>query len=215
MIHLIGVDHRVQYMNLNWRVAQQTKDDWNYYSSVIRQLISTIQPIAVAEELNKEILIGKNHAESILIAAKKDYETITGMKIEHIFAEPDAAWKTATGYKEPEQIKSMLETRMGVEPTIEQVWGHMVAHQHLVREKFWLGSIEKHLGGEIVFVCGDIHLETFPTLLTRRGIQSAVVECHVGVRNLDGPEYRGLKFAQENNLLDQTDCFCLKDSNTL
>lgn len=210
MIHLIGVEHKVQCKNPNWGVTQAHRDNWDRYSSIIEESLRTFQPSAVAEELNQEILDRKNGAMSILQSVKENHEARTGTKIQHIFAEPDSAAKSAKGYKEPERIKAILRARIGKEPTCEQVMAHVVAHQHRIREALWLESVSDYLRSEMLFVCGDIHLYTFPKLLEREGIPYKVFASRVGVGNLKLPEYRGLEYAQSNNMLGEPDCICLQ-----
>ena len=99
MIHLIGVEHKVQYMNSNWGVAQTTKDNWTHYSSIIEQSIREIQPLIVAEELNEKWLQGLNGAKSILKSAKEEHEAQTGTKIQHIFEELTSRLRTQKDIK--------------------------------------------------------------------------------------------------------------------
>jgi hypothetical protein len=209
MIHLIGVEHRVQWKKPNLPVSQARQANWARYLSVLEKSICEIRPSAVAEEMNQEILDGHNKAESILLSMKENHEARTGMKIEHIFAEPDSAWKTAKGYKEREVIKEILKKRIQTDPTNEEVLAHVVAHQHPIRERFWLASIGKYLDGEIIFVCGSAHLCTFRLLLDEQRIDSTIVRRGIGIDSSCLDELAGLRFALENDMFSDTSCFCL------
>jgi hypothetical protein len=39
MIHLIGVEHKVQCKNPQWSVTQTHRDDWDRYSSIIERYL--------------------------------------------------------------------------------------------------------------------------------------------------------------------------------
>lgn len=210
MIHLVGVEHKVQWRQPTANASPARQVNWARYTSIIEGLIRDIKPSVVAEELNQEILDKRNHAKSILLAIKKDYEVKAGTKIQHIFAEPCSAEKNAKGYKEPETIKTILTARMGVEPASWQVMAHVVAHQHPIREMLWLDAVKDFLGGEMIFVCGDIHLDTFPTLLAKERIDYKITERRIGVDSLCLAEYEGLKFASDNQMFSDTNCFCLE-----
>ena len=214
MLYLIGVEHKVQWRHPTAPVSPSRKADWDAYSSIIERSLCEIRPSVVAEEMNQEILDGHNKAASILLSLKKDHETRAGMKVEHIFAEPERS-ETPRGYKSDEQVEDALKRNLKDSPKPELIWAHIIAHQHPIREGFWFNKISGHLRSDILFVCGDVHLVTFSRLLTRKGFISKVVACRVGVHDLNTLEYQGLRCAQENGLLDQPDCFCLKGQGKL
>jgi hypothetical protein len=210
MVHLIGVEHKIQYKNPTWGVTQAHRDNWDRYSSIIEQSICNIKPAVVAEELNEKWLEGKNGAKSILKFIKEEHEARTGTKILHIFAEPDSIDKSAKGYKDRETIEAILSAKMQVEPTPEQIMAHVIAHQHPIRENLWLDTIWEHICGELIFVCGDIHLYTFRKLLKEKRIDSRIIAQGIGVDCSCLADYKGLNFALANDMFDETDCFCLK-----
>ena len=214
MVHLIGVEHHVQFNNPNWVVPQILQNNRNCYSSIIEKTILRIQPVVVAEELNEKWLQGEKGAISILKFVKEDYEARTRIKIQHIFAEPDTPVKDAKGYKERETIKAILKARMQVEPSHEEVMAHVIAHQHPIRENLWLEAINEYKSSEIIFVCGDIHLSTFRKLLKEKNINSRIVAHGIGVDSSCLTEYKGLKFALDNDMFSETNCFCLEQTST-
>jgi len=209
MIHLIGIEHKVQYMNSNWGVAQTTKDNWTHYSSIIEQSIREIQPSVVAEELNEKWLQGLNGAKSILKSAKEEHEAQTGTKIQHIFEEPDESIKDAKGYKERETIRAILKARIQNDPPPEEVMAHVIAHQAQIREECWADAIKDYSDNEILFVCGDIHLYTFRRLLAKQSINSRIVAQGIGVNCSCLADYQGLNYALTNDMFEFESCFCL------
>ena len=162
----------------------------------------------MAEELNEKWLQRKNRAESILKSEKERYETRTGTRIQHIFAEPDQAIKDARHYKERETIAAILNAKMQVQPAAEEAIAHVIAHQHPIRESLWLDAIGEHRNDELIFVCGDIHLYTFRRLLEKQKIDSRIVAQGIGVDCACLADYRGLNFALAHQMFDETDCFC-------
>jgi hypothetical protein len=183
--------------------------NWALYCSILEGMIAALKPAAVAEEFNQELLDQHNGAESLLLCKTKDFESRTLTKIEHIFAEPDLAEKNAKGYKSEAKIKAILAANMHSEPASKQIMAHMIAHQHPIRERIWLEKIQGHLNGDMLFVCGDIHLYTFRRFLRKHGIRCRVAKRKIGVDSSCFTEYEGLKLAIENNMCSDARCFCL------
>jgi hypothetical protein len=210
VIHLIGVNHRVQWERLpsrNCYVPIQVRKEQARYSALIEDFLRKFDSRVVAEEYTAAKL-EESKSRSILFEIKSAYEISNGVKIEHIFAEPCTAEKEARGYKEPEAIEILLKRHNGRDPTSEEIMAHVIAHQHPIREGFWLDRIRNNLNSDILFVCGDIHLATFPILLQRERISHEIIEDRVGVRNTTTLDYRALEHARSTGMLANTDCFC-------
>jgi SpoVK/Ycf46/Vps4 family AAA+-type ATPase len=60
-----------------------------------------------------------------------------------------------------------------------------VAKYWPLRERFWLDQLSDMHGKDIVFVCGDAHIETFRELLKKTNIESTVEARHIGVTTYD------------------------------
>ena len=104
----------------------------------------------------------------------------------------------------------MLEKEENCRCEIEKIaLAHEIAHQYPRRERFWLRELEKENAKNVLFVCGDIHLRTFPKLLATEGIESEVIKGGIGV-DYSMAEYKAFEFAENNNMFSQTDCFCLE-----
>jgi hypothetical protein len=111
VIYLIWVEHLVQWRQPRAYASPTRQVNWLHYSSIIEKAIDSIHPSVLSEELNQEFLVQHNHAESLLLCIKRQYEARTEMKFEHVFAEPCAAQKAAIGYKEPKLIERILKRR--------------------------------------------------------------------------------------------------------
>jgi len=210
MIHLIGVEHKVQWRHPKAPASSARQANWAHYSSILEETIAAFTPAVVAEEFNQESLDHRNGAKSLLLCKTKDFESRTGASIEHVFAEPDLAEKNAKGYKCEETIKAILTAKMHTEPTGEQIMAHMIAHQHPIRERIWLEKIWKHRSSEMLFICGDIHLYTFCRLLRKEGISCRIAKRKIGVDSSCLSAYKGLKYAIENDICSDAHCFCLE-----
>ncbi len=140
MIHLIGVNHRVQWERLpsaNAYVPHEVQQNQAKYSTLIERFLCKFHSPVVAEEYTEEKL-RETKTRSILLEIKSAYEVHHGVKVEHIFAEPCKAQKEAIGYKEPESIEVLLRRKQRKDPTSEETMAHVIAHQHPIREEFWL-----------------------------------------------------------------------------
>ena len=62
----------------------------------------------------------------------------------------------------------------------------------------------------MLLICGDLHFTTFTNLLAAEGIPYSILAERVGVDTANDPEYLALKYAQDNNMFGETNCFCLE-----
>jgi hypothetical protein len=196
--------------SLNCYVPIQVREEQARYSVLIEDFLRKFDSCVVPEEYTAAML-EEAKSRSILFEIKSAYEIRNGVEIEHIFAEPCMAEKKARGYKEPEAIKALLKVHNGRNPTCEEIMAHVIAHQHPIREEFWLDRVRDNLSKNILFVCGDIHLATFPILLQRERIGYEIIEERVGVRSTTTLDYRALEYARCNGMLASTDCFCRRE----
>jgi len=210
MVHLIGVEHKVQRRKSTAQVSQTRKGNWELYSSAVKSAISKVRPSVVAEELNQELLDYYIKSESLLLSIKNDYELRTGARIKHIFAEPCSAQKKQIRIKEDCDVRRILKANGSHEPTDELVSAHMAAHQFPIREQFWIGMIWGHLNSGVLFVCGDAHIDTFPMLLDLKGIAYNVIQRGIGMPPDELIVSKGVKYAQEIGLFGTVDCPCQK-----
>lgn len=209
MIYLIGVEHKVQWIIGGASVPNSRHEDWCSYISAIDQAVTGRRIDVVAEELNQEILNENNCAKSILIETKMLLEKRLKRKIEHLFVEPSKAEKNYYGYKEDNEVKRILKGSATEEPSRELVWAHMVAHQFPIRERFWFDKINEHLDRDILLICGDAHIDTFPSVLNEKGVGYAVIKRGIGMPNADFIESKGIDYARKIGLFGTTSCPCL------
>jgi hypothetical protein len=102
----------------------------------------------------------------------------------------------------------MLEKDPHCEHEIDKIaYAHEIAHQFPSRELFWLKELRTVNAQTILFVCGDIHLRTFPRLLGNEGIVSEIVRGGLGVDD-SAIEYSAFQFAEKNKMFSETSCLC-------
>lgn len=212
MIHIVGVDHRVQWMRVptgisSHSVPKAIQDGINCYLSTVREKVFALNVTVFAEEYSQELHDNKG-TQSTFLDLKQEIERTTGSKIGHLFIEPTCDEKKARNYKELEDLKTVLTTRLGSEPKDEVIRAHCIAHQFPIRERFWVDRLRNYFSSSILLVCGEIHTYTLPRLLACEGIDHRIVAHGIGVRHSDDADHRGLRYAEENSMFDNTACFC-------
>jgi hypothetical protein len=199
MIHLMGVDH-AQAQRKKRGLAPT--DLQRHYQSLVESAIQSIHPDLLAEEDHPDYL-AEDGAESILSAVAAAHG------IEHLFVEADRATQKKIGYKNVDMLQSLL-IRAGT-PSKEVALAHKIAHQFPIRERYWLQQLGKTSARNILLIFGDMHFTTLTSLLAAQGLPCSVFAERVGIDPANDPEYEALKYAQDNNLFGQTDCFCLEN----
>ena len=196
MIHLIGVDHfKAQRKKRGLELTELQRQ----YKAIVESAIQSLHPDLLAEEDHPSYL-SEDDAESILQSIAQSHG------IRHLFVEADRATQKKLGYKTVDMIKELLVARGDHSATAASA--HKIAHQFPIRERFWLGEIGEGAQGNVVLIFGDLHLTTFTNLLVAERIPYSILAERVGVDAANDPEYQALKYAQDNNMFDETNCFC-------
>jgi len=179
MIYLIGVEHRVQSIPVG---GEETADQ-NKYRLCLEQAIQQYQPTVVAEEYSEDAL----KRSELLGNRPQEFFTrkiTTARNVKHVLCDPDLKTKYSMGYQERTgwamQISrlSMRDSRLDrrlLPAALE------VLKDFPLREKYWLRQLKDVLGQEVVFVCGDYHVDTFGVRLKDNGIPFQVVERQIGM----------------------------------
>ena len=178
MIYLIGVEHEVQSISVGGdETANHIK-----YRRCLEQAIRTHQPTVVAEEYSDDAL-GKY---ALLRQTPQEFFTrqiAAQWSVKHLLCDPDLKTKSALGY----QGESTWWTH------IFGLWTHQSSDLELlpaalevvkdfpIRESYWLQQLHNVLGQDVVFICGDYHVDTFGKRLQDNGVPSQVVERQIGL----------------------------------
>jgi hypothetical protein len=162
MIYLIGVNHEVQY--LRDEILHGISKELEKY---ITDAVGNLHIGLLAEEMNEEALLLRKAKGSLLVKIAKD------LNIEHRFCDPNTV--------EREQIGAKIEViakKLGL-PQRKFYWSNEVAkitpEDFRLRESFWLDMIKNKLDVNIIFLCGDDHIESFGKHLAIKSIDHRVL----------------------------------------
>ena len=198
MIHLIGVDHfRAQRKKRGLELTEIQRQ----YQSVVESAIQSLHPDLLAEEDHPDYL-AEDDAESILCTVARSHD------IKHAFIEASRAMQMSLGYKDLNMIHDLLAARGTPSDILANA--HKFSHQFPIREKFWLQQINKTGADNILLICGDLHLQSFTTILIAVGIPYSIIAEKIGVDLANNLEYESLRYALDHNMFGDTNCFCLR-----
>jgi hypothetical protein len=211
MIYLVGVNHEAA----RYKQARGLTESNLAFIEVIQSAIKEHDIGFLAEEEQPECLIRLN-AISILEAIHRGY------RVPHGFIDPNSRERKAIRYRNCSEICGLEKFRTQVsyplsekdencESEIEKIaLAHEIAHQFPIREGIWLSELKKANAQNILLVCGDIHLHTFPKLLRTVEAEAEVVREGVGV-DYSAIEYKAFEYAKDNHMFEVTDCFCCQN----
>jgi hypothetical protein len=192
MFHLIGVAHRVQ----SKKKGEELSADQKEYVKRLGDAIKTVKPALVAEEFSEHALqkLSKDNGT--------EFESITrpaaeSCDVKYRGCDPDDAARKKIGYLEGSDIAlriAMSDDGNGLSNAEINDCGFAteVAKYWPLREAFWLGELRDVLDKEVVFVCGDGHIESFRELLKRNKVDSDVLHQGIGVSQRDAEFWRGV-----------------------
>lgn len=208
ILYLVGVEHEsTRYI----QTRGLTKNNLAFIEAIESAMREHSYDL-LAEEEQPERLI-KLGAISLLQAIH------LARNIRHAFVDPNVRERERIGYKEYGKIAGLEDFKTQVsQPLLQKnedceceilkiAYAHEIAHQFSIREMFWIEELKKSQANEILFVCGDIHLDTFPRLLGNCGIDSKIERRSIGISGSE-IEYAAFEFAKQNGLLSEAGCFC-------
>ncbi|HUD56871.1 MAG TPA: hypothetical protein VMR02_16690 [Terracidiphilus sp.] len=208
ILYLVGVNHEAT----RYKQPRGLTKENLVFIDVIESTITEHSFDLLAEEEQPECLI-KYSAVSLFDAIHRAHG------IPHEFVDPNQREREGIKYRNDREICGLEEFRTQVShPLLEKdencghevekiAHAHEIAHQFPIRERFWLNELRKTNAQNILFVCGDIHLRTFPRLLEAEGIRPEFIKDGIGV-DYTAIEYSAFDFAKSCNLFSQADCFC-------
>jgi hypothetical protein len=190
MFYIIGISHRA---HLKDRFAPETETQREYRACIERAL-AEIKPALVAEELSEYALAKRSKEKGA------EQESLTKLiadaaQIEHRFCDPDDAAREKMGYEEGSYLAFRLAMEDGSLSNAEinrRGYAIEAGKYWPRREKYWLEQLGDVKDKNVIFVCGDAHVEGFQKLLKKNGIESSVVRRHIGVDQRDDEQWAGV-----------------------
>jgi hypothetical protein len=194
MIYLIGADHSAHASKDG---SAQTEGQ-RKYAGVLRERV----------ELLKPVLIGEEYSE----AAERENGTISITRLMypalHRFCEPTDAERKAQGYLGPQDLQRLVmdhgknrDTQTWDE-AVANAWAICAGKYFVIRERMWIERIKDAVEQDLIFVCGEMHLNTFPMTLQNAGLKSEIAARGIGVT----PEQQALADAAFGFLAEHPDC---------
>jgi hypothetical protein len=184
MFYIIGVAHRVQCKQKD----AADSEDQKKFRHCLADITVRSKPVVVAEECSQHTLkqLEKDNGA--------EYESVTkavadSLDVKHRYCDPEPEARAKIGYREGTEIAlhiAMHNTEnLSNAEVNDRGFAIEVAKYWPVREKFWLDQLDDVKHRDLVFVCGDAHIDSFRELLKRNHIDSTVVAQHVGVTPSD------------------------------
>ena len=180
MFYLIGVAHRVQSKQKHAADSDGQKE----FRDCISRAIEQFTPVLVAEEFSDYAL--RKLSEERGIQEESVTKVIAeSLKVEHRFCDPDAEDRARMGYIEGTWLALDIAMNNCEGFSNDEInsrgFAIEAAKYWPLREQFWLGKLGDVLDKNVVFACGDVHIESFRMLLKQNNVDSIVLARHIGV----------------------------------
>lgn len=184
MFYIIRVAHRAQSKQKGTANSAAQKELWD----CISETIPRARPALIAEELNEDalVMLSKDRGGPEESIAK---EVADQCRVGHRFCDPSQQERARIGYVEGSslalQIAMNNEEGLSNEQINSRGFAIEVARYWPLREQYWLDQLCDVVEKDVVFVCGDAHVESFRELLAKNSIDSTVTARRIGVIESD------------------------------
>lgn len=187
MLYLIGVAHRVQA-----RKGEATNTNaQGTFAAFLEEEIKDIKPVVIAEELCEETITLKGE-----VSIAKEIAAKHG--IEHRFCDPSHEERNKIGYKDLTSIEislTMADVRGNWSEEIrKKARAIEIGCYFPVREQFWLERLNGYLENDAIFICGDLHIESFTKLIDAKLVPHKLVGRRIGVTDEDKADYEAANY---------------------
>jgi hypothetical protein len=167
MFYLIGVAHRVQSKPKGAANTPQQKEFRELLTNNIKQLT----PVLIGEEFSEYALRKLSKETGV------EHESLTKQiadlsEVPHRFCDPDAEARKKMAYVEGSQLAlelAMGDNQFSNAEINDRGFAIEVAKFWPRREQFWLQQLGDVLDKEVIFVFGEMHVESFGMLLRKSG----------------------------------------------
>jgi hypothetical protein len=179
MIYLIGVEHRLQSISVG---GEETPEQIKY-RSCLERAIEQYDPTVVAEEYCEDGL----KMWAYLRGTPHEYFTkrITDSKgVKHLPCDTGTEVKCVLGFQGTagwRQQISWLDNHESYKNDEFLPEALDVIKDFALRENYWLEQLRDVLHEDVIFVCGDYHVDTFGQRLHNKGIKTQIVAREIGM----------------------------------
>jgi len=198
MLHIIGVNHRAQAQIPGTGLTEEQQ----IFSHCLLRTIEQFRPGFIAEEDSRQALTKRGK-----ISIAKGIADVK--EIEHRFCDPTEAERRAIGYRDglSLEIDIFMSDREGMSNDEIFCKAHAIeiGRYFPVRERFWLERLHGCREVDAIFVCGDLHIETFGKILEHDGALYSVVQRGIGATEEDARFYRAVDYLAKHPQLADHD----------
>src|SRR5258708_6266900 len=191
MLHIIGLNHRAQART----PGSELTDEQRLLSDCLLRTIEQVSPAFVAEEDSEEALTKRGKVSIAQEIADKK-------RIEHRFCDPTDSQRKTIGYRDGQslEVEMFMQDREGMsnDEIFCKTRAIEIGRYFPIRERFWLQRLDGCKNIDAVFICGDLHIDSFVKLLDMEGVEYKVVERRIGVTEEDARFYRALEYLVEH-----------------
>jgi hypothetical protein len=163
MLHIIGLNHRAQAR----KPGAEFTEEQQTLAECLRHTIEGVRPAVIAEEDSEEALAKRGKASIVKEIADEK-------KIEHRFCNPTEKQRKAIGYRDGQSLELELFMNDAEGLTNDEIFCRAraieIGRYFPIRERFWLEQLDGCRDAHVVFVCGDLHVESFGRLLDSNSI---------------------------------------------
>lgn len=166
MIFIIGVNHEIQYMYNSISVSTEKFQEYLKTKAINRNVT------LIAEELSKEAIIRRQKAtDSVARVVASSLDSTN-----HQFCDPDSETRESMGISD-RQIKKKhgLPETGGLSHQELEIYDKAKTECDRIKEKHWFSLIKDHVCLNVIFICGDSHVENFKELVTKEGYPAEVL----------------------------------------
>jgi hypothetical protein len=191
MLHLLGLNHSAQARlpGIDFTESQRA------FAGCLRRTIEEVRPILIAEE---------DSADALAVRGKVSIgKEIAGeYGIEHMFCDPTEEQRRALGYRDGQSLELEIFMRDGEGLSNEDIFCKAraieIGRYFPMRERFWLQRLNGFLDSDVVFVCGDLHIESFGNMLESKGVPYRVVQRGIGLKPEDARFEKAVQYLKEH-----------------
>ena len=190
MFHIIGVSHRAHTIQKGGTETTEHKE----FRACLESAIAEYHPAMVGEELSEYAL--KHLSELRGMPQESLTKAIAGLAgVSHRFCDPDDKARAKMGYVEGWSLAQEMIMKGSFPDQEAIIRGSAIetAKHWPNRERFWLDLLSDVMTKEVIFVCGDAHVERFQELLKKNEIDSDVPGRHFGVTERDDQRWAEVK----------------------